>query len=89
MHAEDLVLNAGRQREPVEQRVEARPRPQAVALAQPLYALYPEPEQRIDVRRLEGGEDLSFIASRCQFDPHLGRMQSRSGLLASTTSTAG
>ena len=52
MHAQDLVLDAGGKGQPVEEGVEARPGPDAVWVPQPLDALDPEAEQRIDVRRL-------------------------------------
>ena len=52
VHADDAVLDERGQGEPVEERVEARPGPDALLVAQPLYALQPEAEQRVDVRRL-------------------------------------
>jgi hypothetical protein len=52
VHAEDLVLDAGSQRQPVEKRIQARPGPDAVRIAQPLDALDAEPEKRVDVCRL-------------------------------------
>lgn len=52
MHAENLVLDAGGKRQPVEERIEAGPGPDAVRIAQPLDALYSESEQSVDVCRL-------------------------------------
>jgi hypothetical protein len=49
VHAQYLPLNQRRQRQPVEQRVDALPHPDAVLVPQPLQALEAEPEQRIDV----------------------------------------
>ena len=55
MHAEDLVLDAGGERQPVEQGVETRPRPDAVRVPQSLDALYSKAEQGVDVRSLGSG----------------------------------
>ena len=52
MHADDAVLDEGGQGEPVEEGVDALPGPEALLVAHALYALQPEPEQRVDVRRL-------------------------------------
>lgn len=56
VHAQNAVLDQGGQRQVVEQRVEARPRPHAVRVAQPLHALEAEPEQGVDVGGLVSGE---------------------------------
>ena len=52
VHADDAVLDERGQGEPVEEGVEPRPGPDALLVAQPLYALQPEAEQRVYVRRL-------------------------------------
>ena len=52
VHAEDALLDASGQGEPVEAVVEARPGHDARLVPHALYALYPEAEQRIDVRSL-------------------------------------
>lgn len=49
MHAEDALLNGGGQGQPVEAVVEAGPGHDASLVPQPLYALYPEAKQGIDV----------------------------------------
>ena len=49
VHAQNAVLDEGGQGQVVEQRVEARPRPHAVRVAQPLHALQTEAEQGVDV----------------------------------------
>ena len=51
MHADDAVLDQGRQGQPVEEGINARPCPHA-CLSQPLQALQPEAKQCIDVRCL-------------------------------------
>jgi hypothetical protein len=55
VHAQDAVLDEGGQRQVVEERVEAGPRPDAVRVAQALDALQAEAEQGVDVGGLEGG----------------------------------
>ena len=52
MHADDAILYEGGQGQPVEEGVDALPGPQALLVAHALYALQPEPKQRVDVRRL-------------------------------------
>ena len=52
MHADNAVFNESSQREPVEEGVDALPGPEALLVAHALYALQPEPEESIDVRRL-------------------------------------
>ena len=52
VHADDAVLYHGGQGEPVEHAVDAVPRKDALLVPQPLYALQPEAEERVDVRGL-------------------------------------
>lgn len=54
MHAQNAVFDEGGQGQEVEQRVEARPRPHAVRVAQPLHALQAEAKQGVDVGGLCG-----------------------------------
>ncbi len=49
MHAEDTLLDAGGQGQPVEAVVEACPGHDARLVSHALYALYPESKQGIDV----------------------------------------
>ena len=58
MHAEDAFLDGGSQGEPVEAVVEAGPGHDASLVPQPLYALYPKAEQRIDVCCLHAARQL-------------------------------
>jgi hypothetical protein len=48
MHAQDLALNQRSQRQPVEQRVDALPHPDAVLITQPLQALQPAGKTRMN-----------------------------------------
>ncbi len=57
MHADNAVFNESSQREPVEEGVDALPGPEALLVAHALYALQPEPEESIDVRRLHERHD--------------------------------
>lgn len=52
VHAEDLLLDACRKGQPVEQSVDARPCPHALGISQPLDAFYSEAEQSIDISGL-------------------------------------
>lgn len=49
MHAEDLPLDERRERQPIKQRVDALPHPDAVLVAEALEALEAEAEERVDV----------------------------------------
>lgn len=77
MHADDAVLYEGGQGQPVEEGVDALPSPQALLVAHALYALQPEPKQRVDVRRLHSmgtlttmapGVDIIFAQASCRQD---------------------
>lgn len=52
MHAKDLALNARRQRQPVEQRVDPLPRQLPLVNPKPLLALGAKAKERVDVSRL-------------------------------------
>lgn len=63
MHAEDLILDACRKGQPVEESIDARPRPHALGITQPLDAFYSEAEQSVDISGLCNSAPLFINAA--------------------------